>query len=161
MLTVSEHITKFLQMIRWFQSHETNISLYRCSVHSSCISLRCILVLHVNSIIWNVLPILTTTTFLTQVRKISRNNETKISDSIPHIEFHPIFFWTFNAFNLTQLWADNLQKDFIFLEKCWLKLKHRCYSFRDWINTTQLISNNVVVLFTDRLYQTNVLNIIF
>jgi hypothetical protein len=100
------------------------------------------------------------TALLAQIWKVSWYNVTQVSEAVPHIELRSLFLCSLMLLDFAQLRADDLNKDFIFFKETWLELKHRGNSLWDWINSTLLVSQNVIIIFVYRLHQTYILDII-
>ena len=154
-LWVSEHVANFFEMIGRFKSNKSSLFLFitPCSFNFFFI----VPLAKIDSCSG---PGRATATLLAQIWKVSWDNEAQIFEAVPYVKLGWLFLSSLMLFDFAELRANNLDKDFIFFKETRLKLKHWSYSLGDWIYSTLLVSQNVIIVFVNRFHQTDVLDII-
>ena len=154
-LWVSEHVAYFFEMIGRLKPNESTFLLFISSRPFNFFFIIPLAKIDSSSGSGRA-----ATALLAQIWKVSGDNEAQISEAVPHVKLGCLFLRSFMLLDFAKLRADNLDKDFIFLKETRLELKHWSNSLGDWINSTLLVCQNVIIVFVDGLHQADVLDII-
>ena len=152
---IPEHVAHFLEVIGRLQAYETGF--VAVSVTMAVI----VLVVSYAGYV-EVPPSASTSTpgFLGEVGEVSRDDECEVADALPDIKLSGKLLLCFDFLYLAEHGTDNLDKYLIFLEEGGLQLEHGGDTFRDGIDATVLISQDVVIILPCGFDQSNILDII-
>ena len=132
-IIISEHIADFFEMIWTFETHEIALSSLASHLHIRILVKVIIVSISIESLV-------SSTCFLLETWEIFRYDKGKIFDSCPHFKFSFVLLASFQTFHFTELGAQYLNEDFVFLEERGLKTEHWWYTLWDWVYSSKLIS---------------------